>query len=1433
VYIGSYDQNLYAFDASTGDLVWNFTTADYVFGSPAVADGVVYVGSWDDNLYALNATNGDLLWNFTTGGAVFGSPAIADGVVYFGSHDHHIYALDAGSGALLWSYTTGHGVSSSPAVANGVVYIGSNDGNLYALDAVTGALLWSSLTGNWVFSSPSVANGIVYIGCHDGGIYAFGSSQEAAPAGVTGLHATAATEGSITWAWTDPETPGFAIVKVYFDGEFREDVTAGTGTWTATGLLPETPHTIGTRTVSAGGSVNATWVNHTAWTGPEAGRRSWKFRSDLYNSGVYNDGGTRPGNELLWKSQIENYYGSLPAVADGVLYVNSIYEMYALDVLTGKVLWVSPHGGGESSPAVEGGVVYTGSSDKNIYALNASTGALLWQYTTGRLIASSPAVAGGAVYAGSTDEKVYALDAGTGALLWTYNAGSEVRSGPAVAHGRVYIADQDGELFALNATSGDLVWNYETGEEIVSSGPVVSGNTVYIRTTGGILYAIDGSTGTLLWNRPGADSVESAPAVASGTIYIGDWDGTVSALDAGTGEMLWNYTAGGPVRNSPSYANGIVYAGSSDGTIFALNATTGELLWTYATTEQGFSSPVIAGGVLYATGSGGTMYALATLPDEPPECVADLHPATINGREITWAWTDPKVIGFSHVMVFLDGVFQENVSAGTGTWTARGLLPSTPYTLAVRSVGTTGLVNQTAVTSTATTGSLSVLSLDPAGVIVGSPEFTLHVCGTGFTPSCSVSWDGKEQVTQFENETCLSVDVPAGLVAHSRRVTLTVMDHATAETSNAVVFFVTDDPAAVTAREFRSDPANTGVYNDGGRRAVPSLLWTCQTGGRVTSSPAVVDGTVYVGSQDRNLYALDAETGAVLWKYDTLERNDPVSSSPAVANGVVYIGGMKTKLHAVDAYSGDLLWKYRLPIRTTVRSSISSSPAVFGGTVYIGNMDGVVYAFDEVSGRLLWTYSTPDSPYDLNRIFSSPAVSDGRVFVLTYGGDLFALDATSGALLWEAGAGDDAGLYASPAVSDGIVYAGSGSGRPFCALDAATGTLLWEYPAGKTAYSSPAVENEAVYVGSNDNNNVYALDAATGELLWNFTAGDAILSSPAVAGNVVYAGSYDGNLYALDSATGSLLWNYTAGDAILSSPAVAGGIVYFGCNDGSVYAIGTLPLDPPVADFTANATAGKAPLDVEFTDTSTGVVTTRSWDFGDGTTTWANETLQVTHTYLYPGTFTVSLAAGNIDAQDTKIRTDYIQVSPSGRPPAAWFSASPMSGYGPLEVRFTDRTKGTPTAWRWDFGDGNTSTEQNPVHTYATPGTYTPVLRAFNPGGSSVYTSFVWIRTKPVVPTITPTPTITPKPTIPPVPGVPPIAFFAMNRSFGSAPLAVQFNDMSLRSPNSWEWNFGDGETSALRNPVHTFAHPGTYAVSLSVENANGRSTTSRNVYVR
>ena len=171
---------------------------------------------------------------------------------------------------------------------------------------------------------------------------------------------------------------------------------------------------------------------------------------------------------LKWRYDPD--YGGVstaPAVANGVVYVGTDNgSVFALDARTGTVLWsYTTAGFVQSSPAVANGVVYFGSADNNVYALNASTGAKLWSYATGSgwPVTSSPAVANGVVYVGSDDHNVYALNATTGALLWSYTTGGCVDSSPAVANGVVYVGSDDHNVYALNASTGAKLWSYTTG----------------------------------------------------------------------------------------------------------------------------------------------------------------------------------------------------------------------------------------------------------------------------------------------------------------------------------------------------------------------------------------------------------------------------------------------------------------------------------------------------------------------------------------------------------------------------------------------------------------------------------------------------------------------------------------------------------------------------------------------------------------------------------------------------------------------------------------------------------------------------------------------------------------------------------------------------------------------------------------------------------
>ena len=183
VYFGSGDGNVYALDATTGDLRWKFHTLDVVHASPAVANGTVFIGSWDSNFYALDGKTGAEKWHFKTGVdpvifnqvGIQSSAAVVDGIVYFGCRDSKFYALDAGTGKLIWSFDNkGSWVISSPAVRDGNVYFATSDSGLFhAVDAKTGSERFTLSFKHWpMFSSPAIAGKMAYIGSHEGKLIA-------------------------------------------------------------------------------------------------------------------------------------------------------------------------------------------------------------------------------------------------------------------------------------------------------------------------------------------------------------------------------------------------------------------------------------------------------------------------------------------------------------------------------------------------------------------------------------------------------------------------------------------------------------------------------------------------------------------------------------------------------------------------------------------------------------------------------------------------------------------------------------------------------------------------------------------------------------------------------------------------------------------------------------------------------------------------------------------------------------------------------------------------------------------------------------------------------------------------------------------------------------------------------------------------------------
>jgi outer membrane protein assembly factor BamB len=327
--------------------------------------------------------------------------------------------------------------------------------------------------------------------------------------------------------------------------------------------------------------------------------------------------------------------------------------------------------------------------------------------------------------------------------------------------------------------------------------------------------------------------------------------------------------------------------------------------------------------------------------------------------------------------------------------------------------------------------------------------------------------------------------------------------------------------------------------HDGGTpvpEGAPSLRWKFKTGGFVGSSPAINKGSVFFGSQNQDVYSVDATTGTEKWHFET---GKIVFSSPAVADGVVYVGSHDNNLYALNESSGKERW------RAKTDAEVESSPAVSGNLVFVGSDDGKVYAFDRTSGFERWRFETGQA------VFSSPTVVGRTLYVGSKDDNVYALDARTGRKLWRFTTGDE--VWSSPAVSGGAVFVGSNDHNVY-SLDAATGAERWRFTTGGTVSSSPAVADGVVYVGSFDHH-VYALDARTGKQKWKFLTQDQVFSSPTVSEGVVYIGSHDHNLYALDARTGKMRWRFETEKLVGSSPAVFGGVVYVGSDDGFLYAV--------------------------------------------------------------------------------------------------------------------------------------------------------------------------------------------------------------------------------------------------------------------------------------
>jgi outer membrane protein assembly factor BamB len=414
-----------------------------------------------------------------------------------------------------------------------------------------------------------------------------------------------------------------------------------------------------------------------------------------------------------------------------------------------------------------------------------------------------------------------------------------------------------------------------------------------------------------------------------------------------------------------------------------------------------------------------------------------------------------------------------------------------------------------------------------------------------------------------------------------------------------------------TLAVFRGDAQHSGIYKQAGVPLLHGVKWKFKTDAAVISTPAVIDGTAYFGSNDHFVYAVNAADGAQRWKFKTGSR---VTSSPAVYNGRVYFASYDGNIYALDAKSGELRWKFASegerrftgrhlhgsePAGESMPDPFDfylSSPTIDADTVYIGSGDGNIYALDAASGALRWKFRTS------NVVHASPAVANDTVYIGSWDSYFYAIDAKSGQQRWRFKTGEDheianqVGIQSSAVIADGVVYFGCRDSNLY-ALDAASGAKEWAYSnKGSWVISTPIAMDGTVYFATSDSALFNAVDARTGVLKYSLSFHHwPLFSSPAIAGRNLYIGSHAGTLIAIDLDKHAAAWTFSTdganrnavaltkqnGDpnygvafsdtfydqlvmgvwkmlsigAVLSSPVIEGDVIYFGSTDGNVYAI--------------------------------------------------------------------------------------------------------------------------------------------------------------------------------------------------------------------------------------------------------------------------------------
>jgi outer membrane protein assembly factor BamB len=329
------------------------------------------------------------------------------------------------------------------------------------------------------------------------------------------------------------------------------------------------------------------------------------------NTSAAASGSHDEGSKPTWIFDCEDEVRGTPTWGDGVLYAGSYdNNLYALDASTGEYLWkYRAQGAVVSRPAVVDSFVYFGSEDGNLYVLSSLTGRLLWSYRTNGPVRSSPACSGQNVFIGSDDGRMHAINVKTGRKIWAFDAGSQVRSSAVTEGNLVYFGSERGDFYCVDVI-GAQKWHYHA-KRAVTSTPAVKDGQVYFGSMDSTLYAFDARMGWESWRFRLGKGTISTPCLVDKYLYTGSVDGKITCVEITSTREVWSVQTEHQVTGSPANYEDLIFCGSVDGKMYGLDYKTGRERWKYDTGSPITGTPIVAEGMLYFGSTNHRLYAFS------------------------------------------------------------------------------------------------------------------------------------------------------------------------------------------------------------------------------------------------------------------------------------------------------------------------------------------------------------------------------------------------------------------------------------------------------------------------------------------------------------------------------------------------------------------------------------------------------------------------------------------------------------------------------------------------------------------------------------------------------------------------------------------------------------------------------------------------------